>query len=285
MSEICAGIVTFQPEICRLKQNLKRVVTQVDNVFVVDNNSTNIDEIRELVDSFSRVVLIENDHNNGIAKALNQMCEAGDMQGYKWILTLDQDTVIPSEMISTLQKYTWDSNNGIICPAVCYDGWNENIKPKPSMEYIYACMTSASLTRLQAWKIVGGFREEYFIDFVDNEFCMKLGLNHYKILRVNSCCINHQLGDSGLKILFGFKIKYSRHSPLRLYYMARNNYSFIKEYADYLPTMKEKIKLIYVLIQGIMFSEKKGEAFRFVKRGLSDGKKGVLGEYRTDKGV
>lgn len=35
MSEICAGVVTFQLEISRLKQNLKCVVAQVDNYFRV----------------------------------------------------------------------------------------------------------------------------------------------------------------------------------------------------------------------------------------------------------
>lgn len=284
MSEICAGIVTFQPEISRLNQNLSIVTVQADTVFVVDNNSKNLNEIKRLITSFSNVVLIENKHNNGIAKALNQMCAAAEKEGFEWILTLDQDTLIPSEMVSVFRNHISNPNIGVICPAVYYEGWNNNLKSKNVTEYVYACMTSASLTKVQAWKNVGGFREDYFIDFVDNEFCMKLGLNKYKVLRINACQINHQLGDSGIKKFLGLKIRYSRHSPLRLYYMARNNYSFIREYADHLPILKEWIKLIYVLGQGLLFSDTKREAIRFIKEGLRDARNGVSGEYRKDKG-
>ena len=216
MSKICAGIVSFCPEISRLKQSLQSVTAQAEKVFVVDNHSENLSEVKKLVMSFPNAALLENEQNNGIAKALNQMCELAEKEGYEWILTLDQDSLIPKDLLKIFQNYLSEEKIGIICPAVYYEGWEKKAKSGPPTEYVSACMTSASLTKIQAWKEVGGFREEYFIDYVDNEFCMKLRLHQYKVLRVNGCQMYHQLGDSGIKKIFGLKLHYTRHNPLRL---------------------------------------------------------------------
>lgn len=280
MSTICSGIVTYYPDILRLKQNISAVANQVDRVYIVDNHSNNLLEIREMIREYEKIELIENDNNLGIAAALNQLCERAKDVGYEWILTLDQDTIIPNRMIEKFMPYTYASDNGIICPAVEYEGWEERITDTETTEYVYACMTSASLTSIKAWETVQGYREDYFIDFVDNEFCMKLSLNNYRILRVNSCHIKHKLGDAGIKNICGLKVRYSRHSPLRLYYMARNNYAFIKEYKDRLSVGKEKLKLQYVLLIAVLFSDEKSEAIRSIRRGIKDAKTGVFGEYK-----
>ena len=280
MSKICAGIVSFCPEISRLKQSLQSVTAQAEKVFVVDNHSENLSEVKKLVMSFPNVALLENEQNNGIAKALNQMCELAEKEGYEWILTLDQDSLIPKDLLKIFQNYLSEEKIGIICPAVYYEGWEKKAESRPPTEYVSACMTSASLTKIQAWKEVGGFREEYFIDYVDNEFCMKLRLHQYKVLRINGCQMHHQLGDSGIKKIFGLKLHYSRHSPLRLYYMARNNYAFIREYAKSLPLLKEYLKLVYVLLLEFLFSKQKRKAIRFIRYGLRDARKGISGAYR-----
>ena len=190
MHKICAGIVTYQPDIDRLKKNLDNVVIQVQKVFIVDNYSNNIEDIHRLITYFTNVAIIENNSNYGIAKALNRMCECAKNDGFNWILTLDQDTVIPNNLIQDFMPYTKESKIGIICPAVYYEGLEKMTRGKNEIDYIRACMTSASLTNLEAWKDVNGFREDYFIDYVDNEFCMKLGIDGYKIIRVNKSIIN-----------------------------------------------------------------------------------------------
>ncbi len=279
MTEHCAGIVTFQPDFDRLKENLDSVTAQAAKVYIADNHSDHIKELKELLAGYENTELIENDQNYGIARALNQMCEKAQKDGYQWILTLDQDTVIPENLISKLGTYTDDDRNGIICPAVHYEGWDEVRAGDGETNYVYACMTSASLTRLSAWEKAGKFREEYFIDFVDNEFCMKLGLNGYKVLRVNSCMIHHRLGESGTKKTLGVQRRYVRHSPVRQYYMARNNAAFIREYKAHLPYMKEKIKLYYVLFHELINSRSKKETITCISRGLRDARRGKMGKY------
>ena len=280
MSRICAGIVTYNPSIIRLKESLQAICSQVEKVYIVDNGSNNTLEMKEAINSFSEIEVVYNEDNRGIATALNQMCSNAYIDNYDWILTLDQDTVCPENIIKDMLPFTQNSDLGIICPDVNYEGWTKKEKlNKPDTEYVYACMTSASLTRLVSWKKVGGFDDGYFIDFVDNEFCMKLSLSGFKVLRVFSCSINHQLGESREISLFGiYTIRYTKHNPIRFYYMSRNNYVFIKKYKKHLPVLKEYCKLMYILVKGWLFSDNKRETNKYILMGLRDGRHNKMGK-------
>ncbi len=282
MKKICAGIVTFNPDIKRLNLNICNIINQVEKIFIVDNSSMNFDKWAPIMSNNPHIFLIHNKENRGIAKALNQMCKEALINGYEWILTLDQDTVCSKNMINKMYPYTRIKDIGIVCPAVQYEGWKSKKSDEYRANYVKACMTSASLTRLNAWKQVGMFRDDYFIDYVDNEFCMKLRINQYKILRVNSCYINHQLGNTGNVNIFGlFNLEYSRHSPLRQYYMIRNNYAFICEYRKYLNVIKETIKLCYIFLGGLVFSENKRQTLYYEMLGLLHARKKKMGILKT----
>lgn len=281
MAKICAGIVSYNPSIEILALNINSILPQVEQVYVIDNGSENINEIKN---NFSKVVdIIENNENRGIATALNQMCEIAYNNNFEWILTLDQDTICPNNIISCMDIFTDKPDIGIICPDVKYDGWPQKKESSnKDFEIVYACMTSASLTNIFAWKKVNGFEEEYFIDYVDNEFCMKLALNGYKVFRTFSCSINHQLGISGEKKIFGkIYVRFTKHNPLRFYYMSRNNYVFIKKYKRHLSVMKEYCKLIYILLKGILFADNKRETMKYIFKGICDGYNNIMGKYNA----
>lgn len=285
MNKCCAGIVTFQPNLNRLKDNINSLSRQFKNIYIVDNHSSNYSELGELVSLYADIILIGNEDNCGIAKALNQLMEAARNDGYDWLITMDQDTVLPFNLKDSFSKYMDNSTVGIICPAVDYEGLNKTTLGDDIFEYVTACMTSASLTRIAAWEKVGGYREDYFIDFVDNEFCMKLRINGYKILRDNECVMSHQLGDTQTKKILGIiPITFSNHSPLRIYYMTRNNYSFIREYKMYLPVLKEYIKLLYIVLSNLIWSDNKAEVLKLVIKGYRDGKNNRLGPYADCRG-
>jgi rhamnosyltransferase len=215
----------------------------------------------------------------GIAKALNQICQRGYDDGYRWVVTLDQDTICPDNLVSQLSKYK-NKDIGIVCPAVSYEGLGiKTHRGNKECDFVYACMTSSSLTNLNGWKEVGGFKESYFIDFVDNEFCMKLSLKGYKIMRTFACEIQHQLGSTREIRIFGRKYRGTSHSMIRCYYMMRNNVLFIREYSQYLNTPKEYVKLIYVAWGEFLYSSRKCETLKYLWRGIVDGFKGKEGPY------
>ncbi len=271
--KICAGIVSFNPNVERLRKNIESILPQVHKVFLVDNGSTEIDCINKMCNDL-KVEFISLKENTGIAHALNILCNQSIKEGFDWILTLDQDSVVQDGMISTMEKYADLSSVGIVCPAIYYEGTGICTKTDKEFEYVSACMTSASLTNLQAFIKVGGFEEDYFIDYVDNEFCMKLAINGYKIIKVNGCILSHELGQYKEIKLFGvFRKKVLSHNPIRLYYIARNYKFFISKYKRYLCVPKELIKYQVVLFWEYIASEDKKNARGMIKMGIKHSKK------------
>ena len=287
-----AGIVLYNPDPRRLLLSLNSIVQQVEHVILIDNASDNVDGVSSLLSKYQNVSLIKNEENLGIAAALNQICKTAYNSGANWVLTLDQDTVCPSDIISELATHCDDNSIGIICPAVNYEGLNINknnggevtINKNNGGEVttsVGACMTSGSLTNLKAWNKVGGFREDYFIDFVDNEFCMKLHISNFNIIRVNGCIMNHQLGVACEKRVLGvFKRKVCIHSPWRFYYMTRNNLIFIWQYKSRLNIIKEYLKLGSILWNGVFYADEKEETCRYIKKGITDARQHRMGKLK-----
>lgn len=274
VNSICSGIVTYNPEIDRLKKVISSIVDQVEELVICDNGSVNASDIKETIELYSNVTALFSDKNEGIARALNNICEYAKVNHYEWVLTLDQDTICPDNIIQELSRALFIEKVGIICPVVMYEGLNLTTGNKnQDIEGDNACMTSASLTNIQAWERVGGFRDDYFIDFVDNEFCMKLQIYGYKILRVNTCRISHQLGDSKQK-RFLWKIMIgTSHKPWRIYYMMRNNIWFINEYGAFLNVTKEYFKVLYIFINELFFSDTKVLTLKNGLKGIYEGMK------------
>ena len=100
--DISAGIILFNPDMNRLKENINAVIVQCTHIYLVDNGSSNIDEVIELLKRYNQpqVSIIRNTVNQGIARALNQLTAAAQSDGFEWILTLDQDSIAPDNIIN-----------------------------------------------------------------------------------------------------------------------------------------------------------------------------------------
>lgn len=84
VNRICAGIVLYNPDINRLKDNINSIIEQVDCIYMQDNGSSNIALIEELMKNYTSTILLKNGINRGIAWALNRLCERSLVDGYQW---------------------------------------------------------------------------------------------------------------------------------------------------------------------------------------------------------
>ncbi len=84
----------------------------------------------------------------------------------------------------------------------------------PAREMV-AVLTSGSLVSVDALRAVGGFRDEFFIDCVDFEYCLRARSTGFHVLVTCKPVMEHGIGHpSGHRLLwktFGT----SNHSPLR----------------------------------------------------------------------
>ena len=100
MTRIMACIITYNPDINRLIDNLSSINKQVDCTLIVDNNSVNISEIEEIALKFKNSVILRENKNIGIAGALYDAMNYAIEKDYDWALSLDQDSVCSTELIS-----------------------------------------------------------------------------------------------------------------------------------------------------------------------------------------
>ena len=80
-----AGIVLYNPDLGRLKENIESICKQVDKVILIDNGSDNIREIEDLIKEYLNCILLKNGENMGIAYALNQILKyayENDVNGF-----------------------------------------------------------------------------------------------------------------------------------------------------------------------------------------------------------
>jgi rhamnosyltransferase len=215
---IFAGVVTFNPDIGRLRENVRAIEDAVDRVLVFDNGSKNVEEIRGLLSGVAAASMIESKENFGIATALNGILSSAGEQGADWVLLLDQDSVCDPGLPMILVEHV-SSDVAIVCPDIVDRNLGSQKRVVGSVvQDVDACITSGSLMSIDAWQHVGGYDAEYFIDYVDFDICLRLRAAGYRIIRDSTAMLLHELG-SGRKY---WKFTSYNYSEFRLYHMSRD---------------------------------------------------------------
>lgn len=294
MSGIAAGIVTYNPDLHRLTENVNAVLPQVDCLIIVDNASKNVEQIKKTFGEDNKIRIIENDENKGIATALNQILQASVEEGAEWTLTLDGDSVVPENMIEQYEKYLDVENVAMIVPVI-QDRKMQLIDVEEdtltnAYDFVDTAITSGTLMKNSIWQQLHGFEDKLFIDYVDFDYCMRVKIAGYQILRVNSVKLLHELGNATEIKLFTFlgkmfgkdssigrgfwKIRYTtNHSPMRVYYITRNQYYYIKHYADYIDVKRLLRGMKIGWVVKLIFEKDRIKKWKAIRRGIADGKK------------
>lgn len=193
-SKIIGGIVTYNPDITRLEENVNALINQVEQVYIFDNGSENIVELRDFISKYNNIAMIQNNHNSGMSVALNSLASLAKCNGATDIIYLDQDSVAEDSMVKKLAQYR-SMSVGIVSPLVV-DRNNERVNENKELIYeVKRPVTSGSLVNLTAWSTVGGYDEHLFVDWVDDEFADNLRLHGYKLIKIHSTSLLHELGN------------------------------------------------------------------------------------------
>lgn len=282
--DILLGIVTYNPDICRLCQSLEIIASQsMCNILIVDNGSENIEEIEKHCTNMCKI--IRNNANLGIAYALNQIGMEANNSDYKYFLTLDQDSMIGDSFFSTIKGIIESSiyeNIGIICPYI--DRYGDYIK-SDNMYFTQSAITSGALVVTEYWKRIGGFWNYLFIDEVDHEFCYRMRQNGYKILKSNAYCIHHIIGepDNNRKNVFGHEFHPTNHSAFRRYYMTRNSILMLYLYPKEKKPFPHRLQMMLRIFVSITLCEnEKVRKYKAMFNGIVDALKWILTHKRTN---
>lgn len=269
--DFSAGIVLFNPDINRLKENISAVIVQCTHIYLVDNGSSNIDEVLTILKEFnqSKISVICNSVNQGIAKALNQLTAAAQKDGFEWILTLDQDSVSPSNIIEEFVKYTNNQDAGMLCPVIYDRNKGVVIEARNGYKEIDGCIISGSLLNINVWGKIGGFDEGMFINGVDFDICYRLRKMGYKILCIQSVVLLHELGHIEYHRFLFSKVLVKKHSAFCKFYIARNTvYLARKEHSSIVKAVLQNVKLFLI---AVCYEEDKWRKIEKIFQGTIDG--------------
>ncbi|OIP81064.1 MAG: hypothetical protein AUK44_10780 [Porphyromonadaceae bacterium CG2_30_38_12] len=285
-SEFFALVIWYNPTE-ELARNILSYEQDVAQVIIIDNSDTDNSTLLGIFDA-EKIIYKANHENIGVAKALNMGCNIAKEGGAKWLLTMDQDSNFLhanlASFISDANKYPEIDNVAILCP-ICYDSRTEEY-PKPYSSLFtkvdYA-MTSGNIISLNHIEKMGFFLESFFIDWLDEEICLRTAQHQLQIVRVNSIVLEHFVGSEPVDIyIFGKLKRVSNYNPIRYYYITRNAFILKKIY----PNAAKKIaKRWRRLVKRTLLYDKlsKWQKVRYIYLGLKDYYLGKTGKFEASK--
>lgn len=239
MSEVpCvhAVVVSYRSDQRRLVQQFERLLPQVSAIVWVDNASG--DDLRALKGRWpvERLHTIWLRDNQGIGAAQNRGIERALTLGATHVLLMDDDSLPAPTMVQHLLAALAAHPQAAAVGA-------SHLDPRRQTERApFSVVTEGRLRWLgcsntqQIWEVdhviasgclipaavlqaVGGMREDFFIDWVDIEWCLRVRERGGRIYGVCAAQLEHPLGDKVVRVL-GHEIPW--HAPWRHYYQARN---------------------------------------------------------------
>lgn len=226
-----AGIVLYNPDIARLRENIEAINPQVDEILMVDNGSIK-SSYHGIFDTYKGITIIKNDINQGIAYALNQICGYAYTHGFDWVLTLDQDSVATPGMVDVYRSIANDKI-GILGCWIHDRGYQIDESWGIEHETFETdwVITSAAFTNVKAWKDCGGFDNGMFIDYVDWDICEAMRKVGYKIMKTYKTKLIHELGHNTRLVMVRYHVmQVMNHKPIRYYYSVRNRIYMARKY-------------------------------------------------------
>lgn len=275
-----AGVVVLYNPDRKDLENINSYINYLDKLFIIDNSEQE-HLYASMLKAKEKCVYISKLENFGVARALNIGAQKAIEDGYKWLLTLDQDTMLNECVFETITRYITNndcSNVGIVCP------WHNtkllDEKPIDKVDHPLDVMTSGNFVNLDIYTKLGGYKEWLFIDGVDIEYCLNLRKNNYIISRLNDIEISHDLGDIVIRKFLWRTFMCTNHNYIRNYYMQRN-YRYIRDlYVDIEPEFcNTLVKIKQISFKIIMYEKDKYRKLRNIYRGIRDYHKGIKGKY------
>lgn len=247
------------------------------HIILVDNTPN-----RDLNIQSPQITYIALKENLGIAKALNVGFTKAKEIGAKWVLTMDQDSDLPVNMIDEYIRFIHEGHEsvGIISPLInMYQG--ENKKTSDTYSVVDTALTSGSLISMDAYGAVGGFKEEMFIDEVDFEFCWNIKRHGFLTYQLNRVLMQHQLGNTQEIKFFGRHLFYvTHHNYIRRYYMTRNSHYVKKFHGDIMPkTPWWRFGSLITILKIVFFEKDVIRKLKAIHLGICDYKNNKFGKY------
>jgi len=297
---VVAIIVLYHPDLSLLQRLISSLVDQVHVILAIDNTPVPTKLVQQLLARCEGRIQYEPlGENKGVAFAQNIGIRLALEAGASHILLLDQDSALPSNMVSLLLRAELELlHKGQYVAAVGPVFIDEKTGEKSSpfrQGYLRATkiesdegstapvetecvIASGSLIRRVVIEDVGMMLESLFIDLVDVEWGLRAKSKGYRSYIVPSAAIRHSVGERAIQA-FGRNIYL--HGDTRNYYKIRNWVYLLRMRH---MGMRWRISTVlrvpkYVVIYSVL-SDHKLRTLALLFRACMDGTRAKMGRYR-----
>jgi GT2 family glycosyltransferase len=277
---------------------LLRQTRPLEEIVIVDNASVD-GTCALLAKRYPQVTVLHMPGNLGVGGAVAAgLTYAALQKRHDWVLTLDADSAPDPDMLEALVEgieflADTDPAVGIVAPlcvhretGTCYPPlfWREGFVKPPAeivrkpVWFADLVMGSGCTVRREVVEEVGVPRADFFMYFLDYEYCLRVRSRGYKVAIVTRSKLGHEVGRARKVRLPGYSALWADHEPWHEYYMSRN----VAYTAWWLyPTRRTKQFVLRHLARhtcaSLLFGSNKLACIRKMAQGFWDGRQGSLG--------
>ena len=286
--KVAGLIVIYNPCYKNLEDLANILIKEISQVFIVNNGISDViyQKKKKLLEE-KGVKFIEMNGNAGIAKALNCGVATINSEGYAYCWLFDQDSLPERGGLGILLRIFQSQLSGsaplaAVVPSIM-DLHGKKMLPMlvgtkdgkvmekmiTLKQEVSAAITSGMLVDINVWLQTKGAKEEYFIDFVDTEWCFRAKSKGYQIICEPGTFLHHRLGDVGPEFS-NFNGRAIRQRPaMRTYHFVRNGLLLSAE--SYVPNNWAAYvfqKIVKVCAIGIILGPNRFEQFRAIVQAI-----------------
>ncbi|MEH3119762.1 MAG: rhamnosyltransferase [Methylorubrum populi] len=211
--DTAVAVVFFRPSPAQVARVVERFAGRMP-VLVYDNGGIPPDASARMRDA-AGLTRLGGGRNLGIAAALNALAEAAGAAGFRYLFLLDQDADAGVETVLALHRGLTgmapdDPPPAVVGPAPAPHPGHKapayprrpGVPPRGALRPVEFLATSGSLVDLAAFGRVGPFREDFFIDAVDLEWCFRAWARGRSCWMDPGTAIPHSVGRGAIRARF-----------------------------------------------------------------------------------
>jgi rhamnosyltransferase len=271
-----AAVVTAYHPDERLAAVVESALLSCDAVVVADNTPGDAPSLADKLED-PRVRVLRSGHNRGLAGALNAGLAELPAEA-EAVLFLDQDSVLPPELVAGLVAHlAEDPRIGVVGPtpvdADTGGRYERSADRHAAVDDRPSIITSGMVVRRSCFEAVPRFREDFFVDCVDSDFCLGIRRSGSRVVRDADLLLPHSIGSGRDHRIGSLNVRVLHYPAWRHYWIARNGLVLSREFfgAERGFVLTNTLFMARWLLVTALFDDRRRASVPAVLRGLLDG--------------
>ncbi len=286
----CVIIVTYEPELNNLKR-LSECAQDAGFTPVIVDNSVKNQVRQEDVSDGSKIISMGT--NAGIAAAQNAGIRYALDAGAEILGFFDQDSDADAKLIEQLAENLKLHGDCVVAPLALEKGtlkeypvqrlnklgypYDVYVKGRTEPEKVDIVISSGMMTTAGVIAKAGNYDEDFFIDFVDIEWCLRCKKAGIPIFVIPDAILMHKIGNETIEM---DKLEITVHSPVRTYYKVRNAFLLLYKKAGVVFSARQILPALLHNFLLLFQVKNKREYTMYYFKGIFHGIRGRKGKYQ-----